>query len=188
MMYVRTVRPFTLLLALLASASAGAATVTWTLDNVTFGDGGTATGSFVYDASTNIYSSISIVTSASPSWIPTTSYGVVDVAPSITNAGQVAFINTASAGALPDRSFAYRLLLKFSSPLTDAGGTASLINFPPSAEMFCVSPSCIPPSTLRQIDAGQVTGTSSVVPVPAAVWLFASAVGLMVSLRREVRA
>ena len=183
-MSIPKIRCSILVVALLASASAGAATVTWTLDNVIFADGGTATGSFVYDASTNIYSSISIVTSATSSWNSTTSYGVVDVAPSTTTSAQVAFINTADAGALPDRSFAYRLLLFFSSPLTDAGGTASLIAFPPSAEMFCVSPSCIPPGVLRTIVSGQVTGTAPVVPVPAAAWLFGSGLGIMVWLRR----
>jgi len=34
----------------------------WTLTGVTFGDGGTAAGSFVYDASTNTYSSVNITT------------------------------------------------------------------------------------------------------------------------------
>ena len=38
--------------------------VEWTLDNVSFDDGGTAFGSFVYDADANEYSSISVSTTA----------------------------------------------------------------------------------------------------------------------------
>ena len=57
-----------ILLALLGlvalSASASAAPKTWTLTGVTFSDGGTASGSLVYDADTNTYSGINVTTSA----------------------------------------------------------------------------------------------------------------------------
>ena len=36
--------------------------LTWTISNATFSDGGTASGTFVYDADTNTYSSINITT------------------------------------------------------------------------------------------------------------------------------
>lgn len=38
--------------------------VKWVLSNVTYGDGGTASGSFVYDAATNTLSDVNIVTTA----------------------------------------------------------------------------------------------------------------------------
>jgi hypothetical protein len=60
---------FALILSLCALAifcavpgSVSAAPVTWTLQGVTFNDGGTASGSFVYDAQTNTYSAINITT------------------------------------------------------------------------------------------------------------------------------
>ncbi len=47
----------------LGSVSAWGNPVKWTLQNVAFLDGGIATGSFVYDASTDTYSSVNITTS-----------------------------------------------------------------------------------------------------------------------------
>ena len=43
---------------------ASADSVTWNMSNLTFTDGATATGSFVYDAATNTVSAIHVVTSA----------------------------------------------------------------------------------------------------------------------------
>src|ERR1051326_2147724 len=36
--------------------------ITWNLSGVTFADGGTASGSFVYDADTNVYSFVNVTT------------------------------------------------------------------------------------------------------------------------------
>ena len=47
---------------ILAPATASAVVVTYTLSGVTFGDGGTASGSFTYDSDTNTYSNVSIST------------------------------------------------------------------------------------------------------------------------------
>src|SRR3954453_13212771 len=47
-------------LVLMASTPIVAAPVLWTLSGVTFADGGTASGSFVYDATTNTYSAINV--------------------------------------------------------------------------------------------------------------------------------
>src|SRR5258708_19781801 len=44
------------------SVFASAAPVVWTLSGVTFSDGGTASGSFIFDADTNTYSSINVTT------------------------------------------------------------------------------------------------------------------------------
>jgi len=48
------------ILALPAIASADG--LTWTINNVTFNDGGTASGSFNYDATTNAFSAINVTT------------------------------------------------------------------------------------------------------------------------------
>ena len=48
----------------MASVPLRAIPLTWTLHNVTFNDGGTASGTYVYDADTNTVSNINIVTTA----------------------------------------------------------------------------------------------------------------------------
>ena len=48
----------------LLSVSASAAPLLWTLSGVTFADGGTASGSYIYDATTNTYSSVHVITTA----------------------------------------------------------------------------------------------------------------------------
>jgi hypothetical protein len=84
-------------------------------------------------------------------------------------------------------------LVKFSNALTNAGGTSNLVTgtynpfFPAqgSYEAVCVvNGVCgtpIPLSHIRLLTAGTVTA----VPVPAAVWMFGSALGLMGLLRRK---
>src|SRR5260370_9871267 len=54
----------TLLALSVFSVYASASPVLWTLVGVAFNDGGTASGSFVYDANTNTYSSINMTTTA----------------------------------------------------------------------------------------------------------------------------
>jgi hypothetical protein len=52
---------FACVLALVISSAATATPVQWTLDGL-FDDQGTAFGTFIYDADTNLFSNISIVT------------------------------------------------------------------------------------------------------------------------------
>ncbi len=52
------------LAAMLTTTAASAVPVSWTLDNWTFSDGGTASGSFVYDADLGSYSDIAVMTTA----------------------------------------------------------------------------------------------------------------------------
>lgn len=47
---------------------ASAATLKWTFQGVTFNDGGTATGSFDYNADTNTYSKLNFITSITPTF------------------------------------------------------------------------------------------------------------------------
>lgn len=64
-MFRKTILVTTALFLMAMTPTASADTlVTWTLENVTFTDGATATGSFVYDATTNTVSSIDVVTTA----------------------------------------------------------------------------------------------------------------------------
>src|SRR4051812_46204491 len=62
---MKLVKLFFLSLTILALSSVSFAdNVTWTLNNVTFSDGGTATGSFTYNADNNTFANWNIITSA----------------------------------------------------------------------------------------------------------------------------
>ncbi len=97
--------------------SAHAIPIQWTLSGITFSDGGTAAGSFVYDADTNVYSSIDITTTAG-SVLPGATY-VVD-----NNA--FGFLSNADGmlalAGLPVVQDDPVLLMVYSAPLTNAGG------------------------------------------------------------------
>src|SRR5262245_23815689 len=77
---------FTLVLgsvALLTAAPAVAAPVKWTLQNVVFADGGTATGSYSYDAATNAFSDINVVTTENPPFGDTHVFAMTDSSASV---------------------------------------------------------------------------------------------------------
>ena len=108
---------------------ANAAAVTWTLSGVTFDDGGTASGSFSYDADLNVYSNISVITTPGSVVTETTSYGFT--------AGFIdgpftfgVFITQADADSFQPPS----LLLAFADPLTNAGGNDLLVTGGSSSE------------------------------------------------------
>lgn len=87
--------------------AARAVVVTWTLDGVTFDDGAMATGSFDYDADTNMYSAINLTTTAGV--LPGETYTTASVASNATFLELLIITNTF-------------LQLNFSAPLTNAGG------------------------------------------------------------------
>ena len=125
----------------------------WTFQNSFFGgaDGGTPiTGTFIYDAATDTYSEISVLTGFGAS-LPGANYIGPGVAPS---AGQIDFLSTAGA----DITGAYRLYIGFNVPLTDAGGTL-MITY--GAEQRCVSMYCTFPGF--GINARGMIGSTSIV-------------------------
>ena len=164
---------FAALLIALAGA-VQAAPVVWTIDSLLFDDGGTASGSFTYDADTNTYSHISISTS-SGSVLPGGVYGVIHphtpyVAPS-NETGMV--VLDVTNGEFDSTAMS----LIFESPLSNAGGTILLTY---SIETSCAGELCnFPVSPQRFL----VSGSVSAVPIPAAVWLFGSGLGLLGWLR-----
>ena len=62
---------------LLVAAAANAQPVTWYIQGVTFSDGGTASGSFNYDAATNSYSQVHITTTPGSVRATGATYGFV---------------------------------------------------------------------------------------------------------------
>jgi hypothetical protein len=152
----------------LACGFAQAAPVQWTLTDVFFSDGGAATGSFVYDADTGIFTTIDIVTTAGSDFAGA-SYGqVLDSDPSV-------LVLVQSPG--PDLTSSPILQLGFQLPLTNAGGPVALASFAfppgPSIEGTCADAACDRATMARLTTEGGVVGV--VVPVPPALFLAVSA-------------
>ncbi|HUP04955.1 MAG TPA: putative Ig domain-containing protein, partial [Bryobacteraceae bacterium] len=140
---LRRFRALTLLAALAALAPlVSAAQVKWTLHSVTFADGGTATGSFVYDADSNTYSSVNI----------TTTSGTAFAGAAYT---QVTAGTSSTLVVTPPTLNSVFLTFVF-SPLTDAGGTADIVAL---VESQCTSGGCGTSNTLRSVTTSIGTAT-----------------------------
>ena len=142
-----------------APLSARMAPIVWTLSGVTFSDGGTASGSFTFDANTNTYSAPAITTTAG-SVRGAASYSFAEGSSGLLGA----FFTTNPAS---DQTGLPALLLQFSAALTGSGGTVPLTGI--SEEATCASSDCsaVPsPATVRTVTAGFVT-TNSVPTMPA---------------------
>ncbi|MDJ0926965.1 MAG: hypothetical protein QNJ73_04865 [Gammaproteobacteria bacterium] len=171
---------------LLASGVAGAAPLVWTLTNVEFDDGGTATGFIEFDAA---------LAAAGP--CDPVCPGLIDGSITVSGGDQTTFppftydaTNVLAETFPPDpprfpghiftikRLADDRLLsLYTASPLTDAGGTVDLIQI----DSFVGSVECYNCDPFRRIVSGSLTA----IPLPAAAWLFLSAIGLLGWLRRK---
>jgi hypothetical protein len=160
---------------LLLTASLQAAPVTWNIDSLLFNDGGSGYGSFTYDADTYAYSDLHIVT---------TQGGVLngavyeDLNPSGISSGPSALFLVESIE--PDMTGVPGMQFIFATGLTNAGGTISITE--PSFETFCGDLNCFTTAEPRR---SLVAGQISSVPVPAAVWLFGSALVGLGWLRRK---
>lgn len=136
-----------LLLSLCVSAVALATPVTWTLTGVTFADGGTATGWFVYDADTGAISDWSVsVAGGDTATFPALTYmpatgGALN---SVSTAGLINFTLTGTNR---------QIRLAFASPLTNAGGTVAFDLDNPSAS------ECYNCGVYRLFTAGSFVGT-----------------------------
>jgi hypothetical protein len=158
-----------------APTKASATPVLWTF-NVTQSAGGTVVGSFVYDADTNVYSSVAITTT-----LPTATFDTSDIAttfsgvPSATNLILIdGFVPGANNGK-PDLSLA------FSPALTNLGGSASASGF----DGICFGSGCgsVSVSPNGGGISGQISGTPVASAVPEPATLFLCSAGL-VGLRR----
>ena len=135
------------------TGSAWAVPVTWTLHNVVFEDGATASGSFVYDADTNTYSAVNITTQGG-SIRTGAAYADVCILPCefITPSAQsVAFLTTSPAADLTGQPM---FAMAFESPLTNAGART---NFLFALEASCADATCTEPDEPGRFAFGQVT-------------------------------
>ncbi|MCL4779446.1 MAG: VPLPA-CTERM sorting domain-containing protein [Gammaproteobacteria bacterium] len=154
-----------ILIGILHAATASATPIQWTLQNVVFDDGGTASGSFIYDADTSGISSFLITTSGG------------------------AFSATYTEWASVDPDFIVSLVdeppsilgLQLDAPMTNSGGVISIS--PDSLEYWAVDFD----EFSRFVVSGQISAVA-VVPVPAAIWMLGGALGVLGLVRRRTKA
>lgn len=153
-------------------APAAAAALTWNF-NANFVDGGTATGSFSYDATSGVLSQFDITTlpGASPSnlFFPGTTYSSALATGSLQSGTQLQLING-------ERS----LQALFANPLTNAGGTIALVSAF-SFEKLAFGGGL---AVIRDVANGTVTASATEIPTPA---LLPGLIGLGVGVLRQKR-
>ena len=146
---------YTALVSILAffSLSAHATPVVWYLSGVTFVDGGTASGSFTYDADTTTYSAISISTTAGSTITTGNSYNITQAGTGCGTPEVLCVLNSADGpNYLGDLGLT---LAHVGTPLTNTGGTITLTF---AREYTCENSTCSTVGApLRLLDAGSIT-------------------------------
>jgi hypothetical protein len=161
----------------------------WTLDGVTFDDGGTAIGSFKYDADANLYSEVAITTTAGSSFAGA-AYGDVVYQGQPTQTHIPTSLQLVTTGPLSGEHF---IDLVFDEALTSQGGIVNLVPSDPSSlwsfegEIISVfsPPGQFLVDPLRGVTSGSVVAQP--VPVPATVLLLASGLASLAGFRRRFR-
>ncbi len=168
---------------LMFSAHAWAIPVTWTLQNVTFDDGGTAVGSFVFDADLEMFgvrnnsiSKINVTTTDSAGnkvasykdliqtfAIPGSSFG-----PSIKSKSELVLL--VSNGSIADLTGENAFLLGFGLGLTNTATFNNVGFF--SVEGACSTPTCDTVNVQRNVTGGSLTGAP--IPEPSTMLLLGS--------------
>ena len=158
---------------------AKAVPVTWTLQEKAFDDGGSAAGSFVYDADTNVYSDMFIATT-NGSERTGAIYG------DVINGGSTAFSAVPNAD-FPSLVSSPNLMLMFASALTDAGGIVDVFI---GQESTCTSAGCTSVGgPLRFLQDANFEGVVvAATPIPAALPLFLTGLVALVAVGRRKRA
>jgi hypothetical protein len=154
---------------------AKAVPVTWTLQDWTFNDGGSASGSFVYDADTNVFSDMFIATTNGSARTGAI-YGEA------ISGGNTAFSAVPFAG-FPSLVSSPNLVVMFASQLTNLGGIVDVFM---GQEATCDNVACTSlAGPIRFLEDGSVVAAT---PIPAALPLFLTGLVALVAVGRRKRA
>jgi hypothetical protein len=164
------------------SVIASATPITWNLVGVTLLDGGTATGSFVFDADTTTYSSIDIVTTAGTEYAAETfTFLCTSPCDGITPDDDDMLLLTQTSSSDLTGTLAFGIFPPFDQPLTDGGGDIPLIGGTAEAyEALCVDSTCTGPTGFENdvvtgsLDVPEPSGLLDA-PEPSGALLIASA-------------
>lgn len=184
------------LIALLICHTATAAPVTWTLDDVAFAAGTTATGQFNYDANTNTYSDVSITVTLGDidnydEWLtPETIRTYTEFNEWLGGDNSADGANNAVDEVVRDDGFLTAIVfeifvLDFAENLTNSGGTVNLLSSS-SMSQRATYLGCEYFMTCGLVfSENLVSGSISAVPMPPAIWLFGSALAGLGWMRRK---
>lgn len=161
-------RQLTFAVVAMLSHAAYAAPVVWTIEDAAIN------GGFTYDAATNTYSDVYI----SSVFYEFISYSDSYLPPFVLENGLLDGNTSTSLGAYTIYDFYgnFLLQLNFATALTNAGGEVSLLPTSSEAEYGAFG---------GPYEYFFTSGTVSAVPVPAAVWLFGSALAGLGWIRRK---
>jgi len=151
--------------ALLLPSLASADGITWTLSSLPLSDGGSLSGTFNYDASSNTYSAIDL-TSTAGSLLGGTLYTTL-TPPFFSNTTFLGLGPATIPGSFANLTF---LELYFNNSLTNAGGTDPAY----AIEIFCANSTCSN-YVERCSPTGTVIGRPVSTPEPSTLFLLASA-------------
>ena len=162
-----------LVVASVIALPANAAVITYTLENVIFDDGGTASGGLDYDTDTASFSNVSIITTAG-SVLEGTSYG-----------------NSGTANGFFNDFGSIRYVLETLIPIDDQLGLSALISLSMIREQeFDIPRNGVATLIRERFGTGQLVTddlTVSEVPVPAALPLFLAGLAGLAAVRRRRR-
>jgi hypothetical protein len=148
------------------ASAAYAFPVTWVVDI----NGGAISGTFVFDADTNTLSAVDILSVSGPFLGPAFDLHYSDV--DVVSAGPIGMELTKAT-----TDGVIQTLLVFDGPLTNAGGTLGFGPLAHQVELF--------PGGGAGGRTFSLTSSVSAIPIPAAVWLFGSGLGLLGFVRKR---